>query len=153
MALYIYTDRAKVPEDMKIIDFNDSYFDVFTTIEDTQLVRTILAAVDKAEYHSNKSFIGRTKDLGALNKNMLSTGTKTLLNIIQHPDICFNTIECGANALQFLPLIKNGNVIWKVPVLPTIPDGSSSFILNHYMQFSNFYDLQTYVMDKKGEDL
>ena len=76
MALKIYTDKEAVSKDVRIIDFNDSYFDVFTTIPDTELAHSILLKVDKAEYHSDKTFIGRTKELGALNKNLLSTGSK-----------------------------------------------------------------------------
>lgn len=153
MALYIYTDKLNIPEGIKIIDFNDSYFDVFTTIDDTSLVRSILATIDKAEYNSDNTFIGRTKELGALNKSMLSTGTKTLLNIIQHPDKCFNTIECGANALEFLPLVGEGKVIWKVPVLTTIPNAKCNIILNDKECFTDFHDLQKYVVEKRGEDL
>lgn len=153
MALNIYTDKNLVPKDKKIIDFNDSFFDVFTTISNYDLVRSILYKVDKAEYHSSKTFIGRTKELGALNKSMLSTGTKTLLNIIEHPDKCFNTIECGSNALSFIPLIKDGNIIWKVPVLVTIPSIDCNIILNNNKQFNNFYDLQNYVISKRGIDL
>jgi hypothetical protein len=48
---------------------------------------------------------------------MLSTGTKTLLNILGHPDICFNVCECGNNALCLLPLIQNGNIYWEMPAV------------------------------------
>ncbi|MDE7307768.1 MAG: DUF4869 domain-containing protein [Lachnospiraceae bacterium] len=61
--------------------------------------------IDKAEYTTSLTFLERTNILGNLNKSMLSTETKTLLNIINHPDICFNVAECGNNALQFLPKI------------------------------------------------
>ena len=153
MALYIYTNKSKVPKDIKIVDFNDNYFNLNTLIQNSDLVKDILALIDKAVYNSDKTFVGRTKELGALNKSMLSTGTKTLLNIIMHPDVCFNTIECGSNALEFIPLIKNGKVLWEIPVLSTIPKDKCDIILNETKYFTDFHSLQKYVLEKRGVDL
>lgn len=96
---------------------NDLFFDARTSIRDTELVADILEYVDSAKYNSDLTFIGRTKELGALNKSMLSTGTKTLLNIIAYPDRCFSVVECGDNALNFIPRLREGNIIWELPVV------------------------------------
>lgn len=47
------------------------------------------------------TFYGRTANYGSLRKDYLSSGTKTLLNIISHPDKCFDVCECGGNVLSF----------------------------------------------------
>lgn len=88
-----------------------------TLLSNTDVVSDILSVVDKAKYSSDLTFIGRTKELGALNKSMLSTGTKTLLNIINYPDRCFNVVECGNNALQFIPRLAEGHILWELPVV------------------------------------
>lgn len=44
-------------------------------------------------YNSPATFIGRDPSLGALYKQHLSTGTKTLLNVLNHPDKCFDTMQ------------------------------------------------------------
>lgn len=67
--------------------------------------------IDQAEYCSEKTFIGRDKSLGALFTDNLSTGTKTLLNISQHRDLCFDTIECGNNALTLLMGFTEGQTV------------------------------------------
>ena len=75
------------------------------------------------------------------------------INIIQYPNKCFNVCECGANALKFLPLIEEGKVVWKTPVLTTIPSIDCNIILNEEKHFTNFYDLQKYVIENRGENL
>lgn len=62
-------------------------------------------------YNSPATFIGRDPSLGALYKQHLSTGTKTLLNVLNHPDKCFSTIECGYNALTLLMGFTEGQAV------------------------------------------
>lgn len=117
MCLNVYRDRSSVPSGMQIVDVNDSYFNAYTKLDDSPLEREILQEIDEAEYGSSVTFVGRDKKLGKLNKSFLSTGTKTIINILDNPDVCFNVCECGDNVLKFLPRINNGNVLWKRPFL------------------------------------
>lgn len=64
-------------------------------IPDTEECRNIIKIIDKAEYVSERSFSGRTKEMGNLDSKCLSTGSKTLINIISHTDMCFDVCECG----------------------------------------------------------
>lgn len=108
MPLYVYM-YAKPPD--KVVRINDAYFLANTKLEDTEQCRRILRIIDQAEYCSEKTFIGRDKSLGALFTDNLSTGTKTLLNISQHRDLCFDTIECGNNALTLLMGFTEGQAV------------------------------------------
>lgn len=117
MSLQVYRSIVELSSNIRVIKNNDSFFDVMTDLTNTELVCEILRTVDKAEFNSSQTFIGRTKELGALHKSMLSTGTKTLINIIHHPEICFNVAECGNNALQFIPKITEGHILWELPVV------------------------------------
>ena len=96
--------------------------------------------VDMAKYNSDLTFIGRTKELGALNKSMLSTGTKTLLNIIAYPNRCFNVVECGSNAPQFIPRITEGYILWELPVTVCRdrPKCDIDYRGRHYTDFLEF---------------
>ena len=100
------------PQEIRLVLWGDSYFDTHTYLLTDTLVTGILWAVDKAKYNNKNSFISRVPEIGALNKNYLSSGTKTLLNIINHPDICFSIATCGGNALDFflicIPVIYYG---------------------------------------------
>lgn len=137
--LKIYTSIEDVQKDNKeLIRINDSFFNSETSIIDSLLVRDILTLIDKAEYNSDLTFIGRTKKLGALNKNMLSTGTKTLLNILSFPDICFDVCECGDNALSFLPKIREGNILWELPIAIYQGEPACDIECNG-QHFTNFY--------------
>ncbi len=99
----------------------------------------ILKTVDKAEFNSSQTFVRKTKELGALNKSMLSTGTKTLINIIQHPEICFNVEECGNNALQFITRIYQGIILWQSPFLAYYGNKECD-IVYHGKSFNDFYE-------------
>lgn len=122
MCLTVYRDRNLVPSGVRIVDTNDSFFDARTNLRNTTLEKEILKTIDKAECSSPLTFIGRDKRLGSLNKSCLSTGSKTLLNIISNPDVCFDVCECGNNALKFLPKMRSGIVLWKRPFI--LADGN-----------------------------
>lgn len=154
MSLNIYRSLDEVPADLRVVRANDSYFNAFTWLQDCSFVRDVLKGVDKATYKSEDFFIGRTEGFGALNRQNLSTGTKTILNIHSHPECCFDVIECGDNALNFLPEITNGNIVWKQPFTVYTGDGKCD-ILYRGIHFSNFYDFLVAVEkeDDISEDL
>lgn len=149
VALNIYTKKDLIPQDMLFINANDPFFNCNTQLADDGLTATILRELDYAVRNSPYTFIGREPELGALNKEHLSTGTKTLLNILSHPNICFNVVECSPNALDFLVKFTEGNIYWKHPIHVYGDDGACDIILDgaHY---SDFYDMQDAVM---GNDI
>lgn len=147
MALVVYTNKKDVEDSGRdLVMINDLFFDFETVLDDSDLVRLILSTIDKASYNSSLTFIGRTKELGALNKNMLSTGTKTLLNIIQHPNKCFSVCECGNNVLSLLPLITEGSIYWSIPVVAYNGDSACDIICNN-KEYKNFYEFLESVGD------
>ena len=144
MSLHIYRSADEVPEGIRVVTNNNLFFNARTPISNTELTSDILATVDKARYNSGFTFIGRTPELGALNKSMLSTGTKTLLNIISYPDVCFNVVECGLNALCFLPRIKDGYVVWRFPLI-SYHDEADCDIVYKGISFTDFYKFLKFV--------
>lgn len=139
MSLVIYTNVDDVESSGKeLIKFNDMFFDIETNLEDTEFTRKVLDAIDKASYNSPFTFTGRTEGLGTLNKNMLSTGAKTLLNIVAHPQKCFDVCECGDNVLSLLPLIPDGSIYWETPVV--VCNDIKCDILCNGKRYTDFYD-------------
>lgn len=118
MSLKIYrNDCIALRNRASIIVFdNNGFFDSRTSILDDDISRDVLNIVERGIFSTSTTFISR--DGIELDKSCLSTGTKTLLNIIQHPDVCFDVSECGINALQFIPRIRNGIIIWRFPLIP-----------------------------------
>ena len=112
MSLKIITNRQELNEiDVKFVDYNDMFFQSLA-LRDDEMTKTILQNIDNAEYASEDMIIGRDKKIGALNKSCLSTGCKTLLNIIYNPNVCFDVAECGRNALEMLSVIKDGMIFF-----------------------------------------
>lgn len=145
MSLAVFTDKSKIPKDIKFVNYNDIFFGE-VLLNETELVKTVLEKVDRAIYHSPTSFIGRDKDLGALHKSYLSTGCKTLLNIISNPNICFDVCECGPNALTLLSYIKNGYVYWHNPALQVLETYECDIKVDN-ITFTDFEEFVNYIMD------
>lgn len=142
MSLNVYFSKADVPEKLRIIEKNDAYFNGGTTLADTPLVRQVLWEIDMARYCNDNGFYGRSSNV-ALSRDRLSTGAKTLINIIQHPNVCFSVVECGGNALCFLQNITEGFVLWENPVVSVSHLSNPCDILcqgRHFTEFVNFLE-------------
>jgi hypothetical protein len=137
MSLKIYTNIDDIPT--RYIKGNDDFFGA-TLLDDSEFTSFVLWTIEKAKYNSPFTFISRNEALGALNKECLSTGTKTLLNIVAHPDVCFDVCQCGSNALELLPLIHEGNVYWRMPLLMYQGNPTCDILWNkrHYDDFYKF---------------
>lgn len=142
MSLKVYTRKEDIPSHIKYINYNDKFFSSIE-LKDDNVTREVLGKIDKAEYNSKDTFVGRDKSLGALNKNLLSTGCKTILNIASHPEMCFDVIECGQNALNCLTLLKQGHILWTFPVIITDKNSICDIEVNN-IKFTHIIDLATY---------
>lgn len=142
MSLKVYTHKEDIPNHIKYINYNDKFFSS-VELKDDDTTKSILSRIDKAKYNSSDTFIGRDESLGALNKNLLSTGCKTILNIASHPEICFDVIECGQNALKCLTLLNQGYILWTFPVLITNKSEPCDIEVNN-IKFTCTIDLATY---------
>lgn len=144
MSLRVFTNLNDLKDSgIKFVRVNDLFFNSETVLNNNVIVSTILDKIDKAKYNSEFTFLGRNSKVdGALNKSMLSTGSKTLLNILEHPDICFDVCECGDNALSLLPMITNGNIYWNMPVVAFNGESKCDIICNdkHYNDFYDFLE-------------
>mgnify|MGYP004637673879 CR=1 FL=1 len=115
MSLRIYTHRKDVPNGMSIIDKNDEYFAAYTKIASNAVVSQIIRVSDDAVRASDTSYFSRISPDAAITKDNLSTGAKTLLNVLEHKDTCFSLLECGNNILNALHLVTDGNALWETP--------------------------------------
>lgn len=147
MCLTIYTNKSQIPKEIILIDYNDLFFESVNLV-DNEVTKKILSDIDKAKYNSPLTFIGRDNSIGALNKSNLSTGTKTLLNIVTNKDKCFSVSECGQNALSFIPHIKEGHILWEVPVLHYLGDCEQCDIKIDDKEFKDFDAFLSYIMDR-----
>ncbi len=86
----IYTEESYIPSSKEMVSLNNSYFEYHTKQQPlTQQDLTIIKTIEK----------GNTENLSA--------GCQTVLNILHHPDIIFDTAECSPIAIRLLCTMDN----------------------------------------------
>lgn len=112
----IYTEK----EDSKDwILKNDLYFNLNTSNEEmTDNDKKLIQKVDEARLTPDKH-IETKYGLGTIRN--LSSGCKTLLNIVKHPDKVVCVEECGPNVLEIIFKMDNIKIYMSRPTLVNIP--------------------------------
>ena len=113
----IYTEKK---ESKDWIIKNDLYFNLNTSNEEMSEKETeLIRQVDEAKLTPDKH-IETKYGLGTIRN--LSSGCKTLLNIVKHPEKVVCVEECGPNVLKIIFAMDNIKVYMSRPSLAEIPD-------------------------------
>ena len=113
----IYTEKI---DSKDWIIKNDLFFNLNTSneeISDNEVA--LIKQVDDAKLTADKH-IETKYGLGTIRN--LSSGCKTLLNIVKHPDKVVNVEECGPNVLKIIFTMNNIKIYMSRPSLFDIPD-------------------------------
>lgn len=95
--IYVYTNKQNSGD---WILQNDWYFNLYTSNESfTKEEKKLIEQIDHARVTDDKHIETRY-GLGTVRN--LSSGCKTLLNVMKHPDKVVNADECGKNVLDVL---------------------------------------------------
>ncbi len=113
----IYTVKKDDPD---WIMKNDLFFNLYTGNEElSEKDAEIIKEIDEAELKAEKRI--QTKyGLGTIRN--LSSGCKTLLNIIKHPEKIVCVEECGPNVLKHIFAMDNIKIYMSRPTLTDIPE-------------------------------
>lgn len=99
---------------------NDWYFNLYTSNEDfTEADRNLIWQVDNAKLTTDKK-IETKYGIGTVRN--LSSGCKTLLNIVKNPHSVVNADECGKNVLDILFTMDNIRLYMSRPERISIAD-------------------------------
>ena len=99
---------------------NDLYFNLNTGNEEmSQKEIDLIWQADEAKLTPDKH-IETKYGLGTIRN--LSSGCKTLLNMVKHPDKVVNVEECGPNVLRIIFTMDNIKIYMSRPTLFDIPD-------------------------------
>lgn len=99
---------------------NDLYFNLNTSNEEmSEKEINLIWQVDEAKLTSDKH-IETKYGLGTIRN--LSSGCKTLLNIVKHPDKVVCVEECGPNVLKLIFEMDDIKIYMSRPTLVEIPD-------------------------------
>ena len=113
----IYTEKRNLKD---CILQNDLYFNLNTGNEEmSQYEINLIQQVDETKLTPDKH-IETKYGLGTIRN--LSSGCKTLLNIVKHPDKVVNVEECGPNVLKIIFTMDNIKIYMSRPTLFDIPD-------------------------------
>lgn len=108
MAIKVYTDKRLIDQ-TKYEEGNRTYFDYMYKVKNmTELDKEIMDKIDGAKYLGKS---GIETPYGITNIYDLSSGSKTVLNIINNPDKIFDATDCGEDALDLLFDIIDGTDI------------------------------------------
>ena len=138
MSLTIYTNRARVPNNIPIIDNNESFFN-HISLSKTETESFILDYIDSAKYLDRSHVSGKFSTCYPISE--LSTGCKTLLNILNTKDRCFNVVECGNNALECLFSITDGYILLEMPAIMYSLDTEICDVIYNNKHYNNVYDV------------
>lgn len=116
--LTVYLNQNDIPNDHEYIDKNDYFFEFNTNItelDNLDCAKELIKKIDQSDYLGGGKII--SKFTNKLVENIeyhsiehLSSGCKTLLNILLHPEIVFNTIECGYNVIDEIIKLDKGKI-------------------------------------------
>ena len=111
----VYKEKA-IPKDMELIKLNDIYFNKFTADKLDDKAADIIRQIDQSEM-SDRFYIKSRFDGGILNIDKLSSGCKTVLNIMYNPKKVFDIRECGENAIDIIYGLETGNITCEYPLI------------------------------------
>ena len=119
MALNIYLRKEDIPKDLELIDSNDILFnyDLYNGLEFNDEIKDIMYKVDGATYIQGTDI--RSKYGNITSAENLSTGCKTMINILNHQEAVISCVECGDNVLHMI--LKMHKIIRGSIYLPFLP--------------------------------
>lgn len=113
----IFKNKRDIPDDMDYVELNDVFFNQNTVLKLDDRASVIVEKIDASrligKYKIESKFNGVTLDI-----DCLSTGCKTVLNVLYFPDKVFCLKECGDNALAVLYALEAGAVYSDYAVIP-----------------------------------
>lgn len=113
----IFKNKKDIPQDKNYIELNDIFFNQNTATKLDDRAAKYIQMIDGSELFSKYKIRSRFDDI-TLNTDQLSTGCKTVLNVLYFPDKVFCLKECGNNALEILYSFEQGNVYSEYAMIP-----------------------------------
>ena len=113
----IFKNKKDIPQDKEYIELNDIFFNQNTAAKLDERAAKYIQIIDGSEFLSKYKIRSRFEDI-ILNTDQLSTGCKTVLNVLYFPDKVFCLKECGNNALEILYSFDKGNVYSEYAMIP-----------------------------------
>lgn len=141
----IFKSRQDIPQDMEYIELNDLFFNQNTVSSIDDQAEKIVERIDDAKLISKYKISSKFNDV-TLDIDRLSTGCKTVLNVLYYPDKVFCLKECGNNALEILYNLKEGYVCSEYALIPfnmesvIVQTKAGKKIISDYEELKEWWD-------------
>lgn len=112
----VYKKESDIPAEIELVILNDVYFNKNTVELLDERAERIMRDIDGASMIGKYRILSRFHDV-SLDIDHLSTGCKTVLNVMYNPDKVFCMKECGENALDILYSLEDGQVYSDFPTM------------------------------------
>ena len=113
----IYKDKKDIPIHMEYVEWNDLFFNKNTALKLDGRAAKIIEQIDEAKVISKFQIRSKFHET-VVDVDCLSTGCKTVLNVLYFPDKVFCIKECGENALEALYRLSRGAVYSNYAMIP-----------------------------------
>lgn len=113
----IFRDKKDIPQCMSYVELNDLFFNQNTASIIDKRAENIIETIDDAKLISKYKICSRFNE-AVLDIDRLSSGCKTVLNVLYYPDKVFCLKECGNNALEILYHFEAGYVYSEYALIP-----------------------------------
>lgn len=141
----IFKDKKDIPGDMEYVELNDLFFNQNTVSFIDKQAEKIIEMIDDTKLISKYKIYSRFDEI-ALDIDRLSTGCKTVLNVLYYPDKVFCLKECGNNALEILYHFETGHVFSEYALIPFTMDTiaaqskSGKKVISDYEELKGWWD-------------
>ena len=141
----IFKNKLDIPNDMEYIELNDLFFNQNTAVLIDKRAEKFIETIDDAKLIGKYKILSRFDDV-AIDIDRLSSGCKTVLNVLYYPDKVFCLKECGNNALEILYHLEKGYVYSEYALIPFTIDsvmvetGSMKKIISDYEELKEWWE-------------
>ena len=141
----IYKNKNDIPSDVEYIELNDLFFNQSTASRLDNHAKEVIKQIDDSELISKYKIVSGFNG-AALDVDRLSTGCKTVLNVMYFPEKVFCLKECGDNALEILYGLERGNVYSDYALIPLEMDtfkvsvGSEGRMIDDYEDLKEWWE-------------
>lgn len=141
----IFKDKKDIPGDMEYVELNDLFFNQNTVSLIDKQAEKIIEMIDDTKLISKYKIYSRFDEI-ALDIDRLSTGCKTVLNVLYYPEKVFCLKECGNNALEILYHFETGHVFSEYALIPFTMDTiaaqskSGKKVISDYEELKGWWD-------------
>ena len=137
----IFKNKKNIPSDMEYVEINDLFFNQNTVLKLDSRAKSIIEKIDDSQLIGKFKIESKFNDV-TLDIDHLSTGCKTVLNVLYFPDKVFCLKECGDNALEILYELKDGAVYSDYAIIPFDMDAVKVSDQNGIRVISDYYQLK-----------